>query len=140
MFGGKKSRNFHGNKYNSVDKIDRIVNFEGKVIDSDLILQGDYQVNRSGKMIILSPVHRDTYRENMEYEQALSGTKAKSSNGGIPRERLYSFALNINSPVLPKRVIDQEIVSNSTSQKHSSNLKMASQISLHLEIKNSISQ
>jgi hypothetical protein len=40
-----------------MDKIDRIINFSGKIVDSELILDGDYRVNKSGQYIILSPVN-----------------------------------------------------------------------------------
>ena len=65
VFDGKKSRNKFGHKYNSMDKIDRIINFEGKIVDEDLVLDGEYRVNKSGQFIILSPVAKqDTIVSN----------------------------------------------------------------------------
>ena len=48
-----------------MDKIARIINFEGEIVDEDLVLDGEYRVNKSGQFIILSPVAKqDTIVSN----------------------------------------------------------------------------
>jgi hypothetical protein len=44
----KKNSKSYFAKNESMDKIDRIVNFDGKIVDENLILDGCYRVNKSG--------------------------------------------------------------------------------------------